>query len=328
MLTPSYVQEYLGFQFNTTTMKIKVPELKVRKLIQRIKQALSPITRSCRWIAGLLGKITAMLPAVGEALLHIRHLQRSLAISLTRRNYDWESQCQLSTPAMEELRWWKQFITKKNGLPIHKIQLKKPKIIITTDSSDTGWEISSPMMQTYGFWTEEEERLSINVRELMSIYFALKLYGPNCQNSTIKILIDNKTSIKYTTKAGGTASVHLQDYAVKIQDICNRYKIQVIYQHIPGIYNTTADQLSRTKKPLYESTIPRKFFNWIQRTWGPLHLDMFATRQNKQLPRYWSLRPDPQAAATDAFLQNWSPTGMFAYPPWKLIPSVLQQVKQ
>jgi len=66
MLTPSHVQEYLGFQFNTITMKIKVPELKVRKLIQRIKQALSPITRSCRWIAGLQGKITtAMLPAMG-----------------------------------------------------------------------------------------------------------------------------------------------------------------------------------------------------------------------------------------------------------------------
>lgn len=135
------------FSIRHSHHKIKVPELKVKKLIQRIKQALSSLPRSCRWIAGLLGKITAMLPAVGEALLHIRHLQRSLAISLTQRNYDWESQCHLSTLAMEELMWWKQFVTKKNGLPIHKIQMKKPKII-TTDSSDTGWETSSPIMQT------------------------------------------------------------------------------------------------------------------------------------------------------------------------------------
>ncbi|CEP08521.1 hypothetical protein [Parasitella parasitica] len=61
--------------------------------------------------------------------------------------------------------WWKQFVTKKNGLPIHKIQMKKPKIIITTDSSDTGWGISSPIMHTYGFWTEEEKQLSINLQK-------------------------------------------------------------------------------------------------------------------------------------------------------------------
>lgn len=42
LLTPSQTQEYLGFEFNTEAMKIKVPELKIKKLIQRIKQALSP----------------------------------------------------------------------------------------------------------------------------------------------------------------------------------------------------------------------------------------------------------------------------------------------
>lgn len=47
----------------------------------------------------------------------------------------------------------------------------------------------------------------------MNIYFALKLHGPSYR----KVLTD-KTSVKYTTKAGGTASVHLQDYVEKIQN--------------------------------------------------------------------------------------------------------------
>lgn len=105
-LTRTTHKEYLGFEFNTMTMKIKVSELKIRKLMQRIKQALSPIPRSCRWIASLLGKITAMLPAVGEALLHIRHLQRNLSISLHQEAYNWEKNCTLSTQAREELTWW------------------------------------------------------------------------------------------------------------------------------------------------------------------------------------------------------------------------------
>ncbi|KAG1136508.1 hypothetical protein G6F38_011997 [Rhizopus arrhizus] len=230
--------------------------------------------------------------------------------------------------AIEELQWWQIFLTKKNGLPIHRIQLKKPQITITTDSSDTGWGVNSNFIQTYGFWTAAEKTLSINVRELMGIYFALKLHGPNFRNCTIKVLTDNKTSIKYTTKAGGTASVHLQDYAVKIQDLCNMYNLNVIYQHIKGVDNVEADQLSRTKKPLYESTIPKRFFRTIQSLWGPLDIDMFASRQNTQLPRYWSLRPDPQAMATDAFLQQWPMTGLYAYPPWKLIPPVLRLIKK
>ncbi|KAG1142990.1 hypothetical protein G6F37_012541 [Rhizopus arrhizus] len=230
--------------------------------------------------------------------------------------------------AIEELQWWQIFLTKKNGLPIHRIQLKKPQITITTDSSDTGWGVNSNFIQTYGFWTAAEKTLSINVRELMGIYFALKLHGPNFRNCTIKVLTDNKTSIKYTTKAGGTASVHLQDYAVKIQDLCNMYNLNVIYQHIKGVDNVEADQLSRTKKPLYESTIPKRFFRTIQSLWGPLDIDMFASRQNTQLPRYWSLRPDPQAMATDAFLQQWPMIGLYAYPPWKLIPPVLRLIKK
>ncbi|KAG1486278.1 hypothetical protein G6F54_013284 [Rhizopus delemar] len=94
------------------------------------------------------------------------------------------------------------------------------------------------------------------------------------------------------------------------------YNLNVIYQHIKGVDNVEADQLSRTKKPLYESTIPKRFFRTIQSLWGPLDIDMFASRQNTQLPRYWSLRPDPQAMATDAFLQQWPMTGLYAYPPW------------
>ncbi|KAG1183647.1 hypothetical protein G6F36_008292 [Rhizopus arrhizus] len=40
--------EYLVFEFNTKKMQIKVPELKIQKLMQRIKQAMTPTIRTCR----------------------------------------------------------------------------------------------------------------------------------------------------------------------------------------------------------------------------------------------------------------------------------------
>lgn len=63
VLTPLQIQEYLGFTFNTRRMMVTVPDLKIKNLNQRLRQTHQPVKRLCRWIANLLGKMTAMLPA-------------------------------------------------------------------------------------------------------------------------------------------------------------------------------------------------------------------------------------------------------------------------
>jgi hypothetical protein len=100
-------------------------------------------------------------------------------------------------------------------------------------------------------------------------------------NPTIKIYSDNLTALKYTTKQGGTTSHLLQQLAVDIQGICNEYRAEVIYQHVPGVQNHHADKLSRTKKPLYEQSIPKKFFQQIHQKWGPLQVDAHINQLEK-----------------------------------------------
>jgi hypothetical protein len=222
VLLPSKSQEFLGFLFNTKTMKISLPQPKINKLLRRIHQAEKPILRSCRWIASLLGKMTAVIPAIGEALLHIRHLQRDLAKSLHLRKNNWDKPCNLSHWSQQEMQWWKQFLIQKNGLPIQQLPLATPEISIFVDASDSGWGIYSTLINTSGFWSHAEKEVSINVRELKTIYYAILLHTRKL-NLPKQILIysDNMTALKYVTKAGGTASFHLQDLAVKIQEICN-----------------------------------------------------------------------------------------------------------
>ena len=70
-------------------------------------------------------------------------------------------------------------------------------------------------------------------------------------------------------------------------------------------------------------------FQQIHHSLGPpLHIDLFASCLTKQLPRYYSLRPDPEATATDAFTQNWAQERGFANPPWCLIPRCLIQLRK
>ncbi|KAG1228920.1 hypothetical protein G6F35_002220 [Rhizopus arrhizus] len=197
VLTPMQQQEFLGFNFNTKTMQITVPGKKISKLMLRIKQVLKaqPRQHNCRWYASLMGKMTPMIPAIGEALLH-------------------NAQMSLSTESKNELHWWLQWMTKKNGLPIRKtITGLEKTLMIYVDASDLGWGVNSTTIQTTGAWTTEESTLSINARELTAIYFALKLHAKKFPNSHIKLFTDNITALKYSSKSGGTASKILQDLA-------------------------------------------------------------------------------------------------------------------
>ena len=39
--------------------------------------------------------------------------------------------------------------------------------------------------------------------------------------------------------------------------------------------------------------------------YGTPIIDLFASRLNKQLPKYYTWKPNPKATAIDTFLQNW-----------------------
>ena len=55
---------------------------------------------------------------------------------------------------------------------------------------------------------------------------------------------------------------------------------------------------------------------------------MFASRLNKQFPRYISFRPDPGAYLVDAFSPQWNELNGYYFPPFSVIPKVLQKLEQ
>lgn len=325
-LQPTQQQEFLGFRFDTSSMLIQVPHSKLTKLDLRIRQTTK--IQSCRWIAALLGKITAMIPAIGNALLHIRYLQRDLSHALHHHRYQWDKPCPLSPAAYQDLQWWiNNRSTLHLGLPIHRPPPATPTAAIYVDASLTGWGIKSPIMETAGYWKKEEQTLSINFRELKTILFALTLHANDYAHATIDLYTDSITALKYVTKQGGTSSPHLQQLALQIKDQIIASNMTVLFHHIPGILNVDADRLSR-HKPTHEWTLPKIWLKRIARHWHfrPT-IDAFASRTNHRLPTFWSYRPDPQASATNAFLQPWPKTGLYLHPPWALIPKVIQHLR-
>ena len=189
-----------------------------------------------------------------------------------------------------------------------------------------GWGACYQEERTGGPWTTKEVEFHINYLELLAAFLAIKTFVRQRSNLTIYIQLDSVTAQMYINKKGGTRSPPLSQLAKEMWMWCMKRDISLVADHIPGKENIVADTESRVLKDRWDCKLNLDLFRLIQQKFGPLEIDLFASRISTQLPRFFSWRPDPEAEATDAFKQSWRGNN-YANPPWAVIPRVLAQVK-
>ena len=157
---------------------------------------------------------------------------------------------------------------------------------------------------------------------------AIKSFCKNKASIQVKLLMDNTTAISYINKMEGLSPV-LASLVYEIWQWCLQRKIYLSAQHIPGILNYAADQESRVYRDSSDWKLDPTVFACLNSLWGPLEMDLFATRLTNQLPRFVSWRPDLEAEATDAFSQDWSQIRGYAFPPaFSLVGRCLSQLRE
>ena len=102
-------------------------------------------------------------------------------------------------------------------------------------------------------------------------------------------------------KLGGTVSPRLNSIVRDLWLWCTNKDKTLTAEHLPGVLNTVADEESQVMKYRSDWSLDPKVFHFTQEKWGPLEVDMFASRLTTQLERFFSWRPDPEADALDAF---------------------------
>ena len=199
-------------------------------------------------------------------------------------------------------------------------------LVLELDASQKGWGARCMETSTGGCWSTTEAQNHINYLELLAAFLALKTFASN-QKGLVLLKMDNTSAVTYINQKGGTHSTQLCDLALQIWEWCIQKEITLQAEHLPGCLNIVADSESRTIKDQCHWMINPRVFQQILQSLGPLEVDLFASHLTKQLPRYYSWRPDPKAEATDTFLQNWAQVRGFANPPWCLIAWCLSQIK-
>ena len=320
-LTPSQQIVFLGMLVDSASMQFILPQQKAVQIQKECRLPLNTNRPTIRHLSRVLGLLEACRPAVWSAPLHYRQLQ-TLQISALQRWANYNAPVDLTPSAKSDLSWWVTTLQTPQESPIVP---PIADLTISSDASKQGWGASWGSQRTGGLWSEKESQDHINVLELRAAFFALKSFLPTQTNKIICLKLDNTTAVSYLNNLGGTHCPQLLHLAIAIWDWCEKRHLFLLAQHIPGKTNVEADTESRVKRDLNDWRIPPKIIAPLIRD---CTIDLFASRLTHQLKRYVSWRPDPSAVHNDAFTMDWSNLKAYAFPPFNLIPSVLQKAKK
>ena len=194
-------------------------------------------------------------------------------------------------------------------------------IIKGLGSSLPGHSYKRPLDPTRG-------SLHINALELMAALFAVRAFTANRTDIHVHLRMDNRTAITYILKMGDTRSTVLLQIAQELWEFSLSNKIILTAEYLPGVLNQQADWESRHFHDSSDWKLNPGVFKTLNQQWGPLEVDLFASRTNCQLSKYVSWFPDPFAMATDAFQISWTDLKGYSFPPFSLICHCLAKIRK
>jgi ribonuclease HI len=275
----------------------------------------------------LIGHFQSVTDCVGPTRLH----SNSVREMLTLAERETTMTVKLSQLALEELNWWEENLPTWNGKSLIDAP---PSFQFDTDASEKGWGAvfyppSSKRIDCQGFFTEE---LTSNTRELTAVLRGITSLCnvTHWQDCSVRVRTDNQVTMSYVNRMGGREP-HLARLAEQIHSFCLDRKIILTAEYLPGIENSTADQLSRVESDSSESKLHHSLFQLLERKWGPHTIDCLASATNTQLPQYISYRHDPTCMYSDLFSRPLSQSDnlwLFRPAAGPLIPRCLKKIER
>ncbi len=184
----------------------------------------------------------------------------------------------------------------------------------------------------YGPW--DNTRTSIDELKLATILVALEILPVLTSNANLHVFCDNTVAIAYVNHMGGKIP-RLNILARRIWDLLEAQNATLTATYVASVDNIadlfTRDFSARTRRffDLEVQLNPEIFANHVLRE-GPFtpKIDWFASCFNTQLPRFCAWQEGVEGAEfIDAFQQRWSTCPGYMFPPFSLLPKVLQKIR-
>lgn len=329
-LTPSKDFNHLGMHFLTDQNRVQLTEKRIEKITSEIQNFMKHKSCTPREIAKVIGQCSSAAELLPLGRLQLRCLQFAFA-DLWNQNQDWDMHLPMTKELRSSVKMWSDPQWLRRGVTL----VNPPQSwMLFSDSSLMGWgghlvpvSGSRSDVKVEGVWSQED-KLSyqhINELELLAVFRAVTQLKDYLMNQSILLMSDNTTVVAYIKNQGGTHSRTLCNLTVSILQFCAAIKMQVVVRFIPGRLNLIADNLSR-QAIATEWMLHPEVFQKVLLNYPSMEIDLFATRFNHQLERFVSPFPDNLAEMIDGLSVDWNQKDLYAFPPFPLIPKVIQRL--
>ena len=324
VLSPQRLPEYLGASLDIPRLLARPLDRRIVALRSIIQELVSRESAPALLWEKFLGHLSSLVDLVPNCRLLMRPLQLHFLQYFDQFSDPPSVLVPLPLCIKSLVQEWASTRRLSEGKPFAP---PLPVLTLTTDASRLGWGAVLPPRRLSGRWSRADSRLHINSLELRAVILALQGFEDLVKGHAVLVRTDNKTVVAYINHQGGTHSQSLCRLALDLWEWCLPRGIHLSASHIPGEENLLADFLSRGKFLPSEWMLNVQVFRRICLYLSPPPVvDLFASLLNFQLPKYCSRVQDPQAWRVDAMSVQWSGLRLYAFPPFSMIPLVLEKI--
>ena len=321
---PARQISYLGLSLDTQAMTASLsPDRR-----EDLRLALSSVTPSRLAPVGairrLLGLMSAAHSVVHLGLLHMRPLQRWLRGLLRRPEPRTLRPARVPPSLAPSLSHWSDPSVIARGSPLGRVS---DRVVVFTDASLSGWGGVCGKISIKGQWPRGGSE-HINHLELHTVLLVLSGLGPHLVGRHVLVRSDNQTTVSHINRQGGVRSLGLHRMAHEIWLWASANLLSLEAQHVAGRLNTAADLMSRGGPRAEDWSLNPRLAALVWSLFGTPQVDLFATERNHKCDLWFSLFPsDNPPLGLDALAHPWPDALLYAFPPVRLIPSILDRIR-
>ena len=144
---------------------------------------------------------------------------------------------------------------------------------------------------------------------------------------SIRFKIDDTSSIVWRNKQT-VQNKETFELVKEFWEFCMERKIHVFASYIKSKRNKIADFESRKIKENLEWSIHNHRFSHITNYFQcSFTINLFASRVNKKVSRYYAFYVKPDSVGTDVFSFSWQSEFFYTFPPFSIIHTVLRKIE-
>ena len=253
---PTTCLPFLGIEIDTLACSLRLPEEKLRRLIQELDDWGDRKVCSRKELESLVGLLNHACKVVRPGRTFLRRMIDLLVATGSGKPHYQHHHIRLNREFRADLAWWRTFIRPWNGIGLLGSVRGKEVRELTSDASGSwgcgAWQGTSWFQYR---WEEGARTLDISAKELVPIVMAAAVWGHQWKGCQVTSYCDNMAvvAVLHTRTSRDKHLMHLLRCLFFYEA---QGQFQIVPKHISGSCNGRADDLSRNNHLAFLSKVP------------------------------------------------------------------------